>query len=76
MPILEVEEVSKRFGSLEALREVTFRVEQGEIFGIAGLNGAGKSVLFKVLGALATVEGKQIAREIVRVTGRRAGLGS
>ena len=59
MPILEVEEVSKRFGSLEALREVTFRVEQGEIFGIAGPNGAGKSVLFKVIGALATLEGNQ-----------------
>ena len=59
MPILEVQEVSKRFGSLEALRKVTFEVEQGETFGIAGPNGAGKSVLFKVIGALATLEGKQ-----------------
>jgi branched-chain amino acid transport system ATP-binding protein len=59
MPILGVQEVSKRFGSLEALRKVTFEVEQGETFGIAGPNGAGKSVLFKVIGALATLEGKQ-----------------
>lgn len=49
MAILEAHEVSKRFGSLEALRGVSFQVEEGEVFGIAGPNGAGKSVLFKVI---------------------------
>jgi branched-chain amino acid transport system ATP-binding protein len=49
MPILEVRGISKRFGSLEALREVSFDVPEGMIYGIAGPNGAGKSVLFNVI---------------------------
>lgn len=49
MAILEVEGVSKQFGSLLALRNVSFQVERGEVLGIAGPNGAGKSVLFNVI---------------------------
>lgn len=49
MALLEVQDVSKRFGNIEALRGVTFSVEKGEVFGIAGPNGAGKSVLFKTI---------------------------
>jgi len=47
--MLETRRVSKNFGRLAALREVSFRVEEGEIFGIAGPNGAGKSTLFNVI---------------------------
>jgi branched-chain amino acid transport system ATP-binding protein len=49
MPLLEVESVSKAFGSLKALDKVSFKVEPGEIFGIAGPNGSGKSTLFNVI---------------------------
>ncbi|WP_027134644.1 ABC transporter ATP-binding protein [Geminicoccus roseus] len=49
MALLEVEEVSKAFGSLKAVDAVSFRVEAGEIFGIAGPNGSGKSTLFNVI---------------------------
>lgn len=49
MGILEVEGVSKHFGSLVALSDVGFEVQEGELFGIAGPNGAGKSVLFNVI---------------------------
>jgi branched-chain amino acid transport system ATP-binding protein len=49
MSILEVRGVSKRFGSLEALRDVSFEVKEGALYGIAGPNGAGKSVLFNVI---------------------------
>lgn len=47
--MLESHGLSKSFGKLAALSDVSFRVEQGEIFGIAGPNGAGKSTLFNVI---------------------------
>ena len=49
MALLEVEGVSKSFGALKAVNEVSFAVEAGEIFGLAGPNGSGKSTLFNIL---------------------------
>jgi len=47
--ILEVENVSKSFGELKAVSNISFKVEEGTIFGIAGPNGAGKSTLFNII---------------------------
>jgi branched-chain amino acid transport system ATP-binding protein len=47
--MLETQAISKSFGKIVALTDVSFKVEQGEIFGIAGPNGAGKSTLFNVI---------------------------
>jgi len=47
--MLETQGISKSFGKIVALTDVSFKVEQGEIFGIAGPNGAGKSTLFNVI---------------------------
>ena len=47
--ILEVREVSKRFGGLTAVNKVSFNVKQGEILSVIGPNGAGKSTLFKLI---------------------------
>jgi branched-chain amino acid transport system ATP-binding protein len=53
-PILEVQDVSKRFGALAALSHVSFSVQRGEIFSVIGPNGAGKSTLFNVIAGLHT----------------------
>jgi len=41
--LLEVREVTKRFGGLTAVRNVTFSLQRGELTGILGPNGAGKT---------------------------------
>jgi len=48
-PILEVKNVSRRFGGLIAVDDVSFNVSAGEILSVIGPNGAGKSTLFKLI---------------------------
>ena len=48
-PILQIRDITKRFGGLTALSEVSFDLYQGEILGVIGPNGAGKTTLFDVI---------------------------
>ncbi len=47
--VIEAEHLSRRFGNLWAVRDVSLRVERGEIFGVLGPNGAGKSTTIRML---------------------------
>ena len=47
--LLEVERVSRRYGGLNALKDVSFSVDEGEIVGLIGPNGAGKTTCFNVI---------------------------
>ena len=49
MSLLELKDVRKNFGSIEALRGITFSVNPGEVVGLVGDNGAGKSTLMKTI---------------------------
>ncbi len=51
-PVLQVENLVKRYGSVEAVRGVSFTVEQGEVFGLLGPNGAGKTTTVEILEGL------------------------
>ncbi|HEV2439674.1 MAG TPA: ATP-binding cassette domain-containing protein [bacterium] len=51
-PIIDVRDLVKRFGAVEAVRGVTFSVAAGEIFGFLGPNGAGKTTTIKMLATL------------------------
>ena len=59
--IAEIKNVSKKFGDETAVREVSLSLEPGKIYGIAGRNGSGKTVLFKmIIGFLRPTTGKII----------------
>jgi ABC-2 type transport system ATP-binding protein len=60
-PILQVENLVKRYGDLEAVRGVSFSVEEGEVFGLLGPNGAGKTSTIEVLEGLRIADGGRVS---------------
>ena len=71
MSLLAAERVHKRFGGVQALREVSFEIAEGEIFGLIGPNGAGKTTLFNLLTGFYASDGGRFAfggRDITGLT--------
>jgi ABC-type sugar transport system ATPase subunit len=59
-PVLEVRGISKRFGAVRALHEVSFSLYPGEVIGLVGDNGAGKSTLVNIIAGSLQPDGGQI----------------
>ena len=57
MPVIEVDRLHKRYGPVTAVEEVSFTVEQGEVFGILGPNGAGKTTTVECISGLRAPDG-------------------
>ncbi|MEQ8459987.1 MAG: ABC transporter ATP-binding protein [Sandaracinaceae bacterium] len=76
---IEVQDLRKQFGDFVAVRDVSFEVERGEIFGYLGANGAGKSTTIRMLcGLLAPTSGaaRVAGHDVARAPGRvKASIG-
>jgi branched-chain amino acid transport system ATP-binding protein len=69
--LLELQKVSKRFGGLQAVRDLSFNVNEGEILGLIGPNGAGKSTLFNLINGVFAPDTGRIAFRGADITGER-----
>ena len=74
MKSLSINDISKSYGNIRALRNLSFEVEQGEIYGLIGPYGAGKTTLFRILTTLlladsgsATVEGYDVVKDYKKI---------
>jgi D-xylose transport system ATP-binding protein len=67
-PILELHDVSKSFGAVQALNEVDFEVRDGEVMALVGDNGAGKSTLIKCVAGIYSIDSGELLFEGERVT--------
>ncbi|MCX6012174.1 MAG: ABC transporter ATP-binding protein [Chloroflexi bacterium] len=70
MAFLEVKHVSKRFGGLTVLNDISFEVKKGEIVGLIGPNGAGKTTMFNIISGLFPPTSGEIIFEGNNITGK------
>ena len=77
--MIEVNSISKSYGKVKALQDVSFSVDRGEVFGLIGPDGAGKTTMFRILSTLlladegtATVDGFDVVKQM-RDIRRRVG---
>lgn len=77
MTAIEVNNISKHYGKVQALKDVSFSVNKGEVFGLIGPDGAGKTSMFRILCSLllpetgtATVDGFDVVNQMEEVRKR------
>ena len=61
MPALQVENLSKHFGQKQALNNLSFEVQEGEVFGLIGPNGAGKTTALRTVATLLQIESGRVS---------------
>ncbi len=71
MALLEVQGISKTFGGLQAVKDLTFNLEAGEILGIIGPNGAGKTTAFNMIAGTFAPDAGRIRFKGEDITGLR-----
>ena len=77
MNAIEVNSISKHYGKVQALRDVSFSVGKGEVFGLIGPDGAGKTSMYRILcslllpdGGTATVDGYDVVSQMKEIRKR------
>jgi ABC transporter len=76
MPVIEVTDLRKRYRDRVAVQDLSFTVDQGEIFGILGPNGAGKTTTVESIAGLRRPDGVSPAGLVARVSNeQRTGSG-
>lgn len=60
-PVLQVENLTKRYGDVHAVRGISFEVAEGEVFGLLGPNGAGKTSTIEILEGLRDADGGRVS---------------
>jgi ABC-2 type transport system ATP-binding protein len=60
-PVIQVENLVKRYADVEAVRGVSFTVQEGEVFGLLGPNGAGKTTTVEILEGLRTLDSGKVS---------------
>ncbi len=68
-PMLQVTKVTKRFGNLVAVDDVSLQIDQGQILGLIGPNGAGKTTLFNVISGLYRPDSGHVYFQGVEISG-------
>lgn len=78
--LLQIEHVSKRFSGVQALSDVSFKIERGEILGLVGENGSGKSTMIKIISGVYEPDkgdiyiGKHHYKRLIPITSIREGI--
>ena len=73
--MIEIKNITKVFGEVKALNNVSFSVNEGSVFGLVGSNGAGKSTLLRLLSGVYKADGGEIlldGRKVFENTGAKA----
>lgn len=69
--LLELEKVNKRFGGLQAVHDLSFTIQRGEILGLIGPNGAGKTTLFNLINGVYAPDDGRILFDGTDITGEK-----
>ena len=69
--LLQVEHIAKRYGGVQAVKDLSFTLERGEILGLLGPNGAGKTTAFNMIAGFVAADKGRITLEGRDITGRK-----